>query len=235
MQPEGNTMSTEVERLHAACERDFSDPAGWPHLSAYPNSLALCIIDAIYSTGARHLTVERIVERYRGHRAGQGGDADSDGARALLANIHDLGGPQQWASQIGNRRPTSTAKNAPLRAVALQEAAQSLVGLGIQTAEDLRVSAEDDDRYELAKTAWCSVPGQRSGATWAYLVTLAQIPGITVDRAVAVYVAREADTRVHAAALLRAVSERAGWQVGALHHAIWRFESGRPHQRQLPA
>src|SRR5215467_13934028 len=124
-------MSTEAERLHAACERDLGDPAGWPDPTAYPNALALCIIDAIYVTGARHLTVERIVERYRGHRAAQGGDADSDGAQQLLASIHGLGGPRQWASQVGNRRPTSTAKGAPLRSVALLEAAQALVELGI--------------------------------------------------------------------------------------------------------
>ncbi|SEQ38218.1 heme peroxidase [Mycolicibacterium nivoides] len=228
-------MSTEVERLHAACERDLGDPAGWPDPTAYPNALALCIIDAIYVTGARHLTVERIVERYRGHRAGQGGDADSDGAGELLASIHGLGGPRQWASQIGNRRPTSTAKGAPLRSAALLAAAHALVELGIRTAEDLRTAAQDDDRRAAAKAAWCAVPGQQSGFTWGYLVTLAQVPGVTVDRAVAGYVAREAGTAAPAAALLRAVSESAGWEIAALHHAIWRFESGRPYQREVPA
>lgn len=210
MQPEGNMMSAELERLHASCERDLGDPAAWPDPGAYPNSLALCIIDAIYVTGARHLTVERIIERYRSHRAGQGGDADSDGAAELLANIHDLGGPQQWASQIGNRRPTSTVRNAPLRSVALLEATQALVELGIRTAEDLRAAAQDEDRCAAAKAAWCVVPGQGSGFTWGYLVTLAQVPGVTVDRAVAGYVARETGTAAPAAALLCAVSESSG-------------------------
>jgi hypothetical protein len=159
-------MSTDVERLRAACGRDLGDPADWPGPFGYPDALALCIIDAIYVTGARHLTVEKVVERYRGHRAAQGGDADTDGAPELLANIEELGGPLQWAAAIGNRRPTSTAKGAPLRSAALIEVAQALVGLGIRTTADLRAVAEDGELCAQAGAAWCAVPGQRSGFTW---------------------------------------------------------------------
>ena len=229
----GTEMSTVIEQLHAACERDLGDPTGWPVSTGYPNSLALCIIDAIYVTGARHLTVERIVERYRSHRSGHGGDADVDGAPELLAHVDELGGPQQWVSEIGNRRPTSTAKNAPLRSVAMVEATQALVELGVRTGADLRALAEDSARCGQAKSAWCAVPGQWSGFTWGYLLLLAQVPGVMVDRVVAGYVTREAGATCSAAALLHAVSESAGWDAGALHHAIWRFESARPYQRNV--
>ncbi len=226
-------MSTDIEQLRAACERDLGDPALWPEPTSYPESLALCIVDAIYVTGARHLTVDRIVERYRGYRAGQGGDADADGARELLATVDELGGAEQWASQIGNRRPTSTTKNAPLRAVALVEAAKALVALGVRTAEELRTVVRDSERAEAARAAWCAVPGQRSGFTWAYLGLLAQVPGATVAPAVAGYVARETAGSEEAAVLLRSVAQLSGWDVTALHHAIWRFESGR--RRDLPS
>lgn len=225
-------MNTEIEQLRMACERDLGDPTAWPEPTAYPNSLALCIIDAIYVTGARHLTVEKVVERYRGHRAGQGGDADTDGATELLASVHEFGGPEPWASSIGNRRPTSTAKNAPLRAVALAQAAQALIDLGIETTSDLRTVARDDERCGQARAAWCGVPGQRSGFTWTYLVLLAQLPEVGIDAAVAGYVVREVGT-ADPAALLRAVSDTAGWDLSALHTAIWRFESGR--RRDLPS
>jgi hypothetical protein len=228
-------MGTDIDLLQAACERDLGDPALWPEPTGYPNSLALCIIDAIYVTGARHLTVEKVVERYRAYRVGQRGDADIDGAPELLANVDELGGPDNWAAEIGNRRPTSTAKNAPLRSVALVEVAQALVGLGIRTTEDLRAVAEDDERCAQAKAAWCAVPGQRSGFTWGYLVLLAQLPGVTADLAVAGYVDRELGHSGDAAALLLAVSEAAGWDANALHQAIWRFESTRPQQRDLPS
>ncbi|WP_029107583.1 hypothetical protein [Mycobacterium sp. URHD0025] len=225
-------MNTEIEQLRMACERDLGDPTAWPEPTAYPNSLALCIIDAIYVTGARHLTVEKVVERYRGHRAGQGGDADTDGATELLASVHEFGGPEPWASSIGNRRPTSTAKNAPLRAVALAQAAQALIDLGIETTSDLRTVARDDERCGQARAAWCGVPGQRSGFTWTYLVLLAQLPEVGIDAAVAGYVVREVGTD-DPAALLCAVSDTAGWDLSALHTAIWRFESGR--RRDLPS
>jgi hypothetical protein len=68
-------------------------------------------------------------------------------------------------------------------------------------------------------------------------VLLAQQPGVTTDPAVAGYVRRAlgaADSDA-VAALLRAVAEDAGWDIAALHHAIWRFESARPEQRGLPS
>ncbi|GAS92162.1 protein-tyrosine phosphatase family protein [Mycolicibacterium brisbanense] len=230
-------MNTDVERLRAACERDLGDPADWPGPFGYPDALALCIIDAIYVTGTRHLTVEKVVERYRAYRAAQGGNADTDGAPELLANVEELGGPLQWAAAIGNRRPTSTAKGAPLRSAALVEVSQALVDLGVRTTADLRAVVEDDGRGAQAKAAWCAVPGQRSGFTWRYLVLLAQQPGVTADPGVAGYVYRElgAAHGDDVAALLQAVADEAGWDATALHHAIWRFESARPGRRELPS
>lgn len=226
-------MNADIDRLRAACERDLGDPAEWPMPVGYPDSLALCIIDAIYVTGARHLTVDKIIERYRSYRAGQGADADADGAPELLANVEALGGPQQWAAQIGNRRPTSTAKGAPLRSVALTEVAQAFVALGICTTEDLRVIAADPELAKEAKRAWCAVPGQRSGFTWRFLLMLAELPG--TDPTVVAYVAREAgaDGLEEVAGLLAAVADTAGWNADALRQVIWRFEARRA--QELPS
>jgi len=47
--------------------------AGGRHApDGYPDSLALCIIDSIYSTGARYSSVVNVVGRYRDYRTGQG-------------------------------------------------------------------------------------------------------------------------------------------------------------------
>ncbi len=150
------------------------ETAGGTGDDEYPNSLALCMIEAMYVSGARHLTVENIVERYRAFRAVQGASADGDGVPELLANIADVGGPYQWAAEIGNRRPTSTAKNAPLRAVALADIAQQFSALGIATAADLRAVAQDDELSAELQRVWCAIPGQRSGFTWRYLLMLVQ-------------------------------------------------------------
>ncbi|CRZ14581.1 heme peroxidase [Mycolicibacterium neworleansense] len=230
-------MSSDVATLHAACVRDLGDPQRWFSPRGYPDSLAQCVIDSIYSTGARYATVEKIIARYRGYRAAQGADAETDGVTELLQNIAELGGPDAWASQIGNRRPTSTAAGAPLKSIAIAQAAQVLVALGIRTAHDLRAAVEDEARRAKIKAAWCAVPGQRSGITWEYAQILAQIPGVKADRMVLGYVCRAVGPvdAARAAELVRATAEAGGWGVIELDHAIWRFESGRPCQRDVPA
>jgi hypothetical protein len=173
-------MNSEIERPGEVAHTPGASPARHPS-DEYSNSLALCMIDAMYVTGARHLTVENIIARYRAFRAGQGADADSDGVAELLANIAGVGGPYEWATAIGNRRPTSTAKNAPLRAVALVEIAQQFAALGISTAADLRAIAADDDELSVeVQRIWCAIPGQRSGFTWRYLLMLVEPPCLGV-------------------------------------------------------
>ncbi|OMC34360.1 heme peroxidase [Mycobacterium sp. GA-1841] len=230
-------MPSDVEKLLAACDRDLGDPQRWFTPRGYPDSLALCVIDAIYSTGARYVTVEKIIARYRGYRGAQGADADTDGAEELLQNIAELGGPEQWAAQIGNRRPTSTAAGAPLKAAALTMIAEALVALDVRSADELRAVTEDERRSDEIKAAWCAVPGQRSGITWDYARMLARIPGVKADRMVLGYVCREigAMDPGRAAELVRAVAEARDWNVIDLDHAIWRFESKRPYQRDVPA
>lgn len=230
-------MSSDVEKLYDACLRDLGDPQRWFSPRGYPDSLALCVIDSVYSTGARYVTVEKIIARYRGYRAAQGADAETDGAAELLHNIAELGGPDPWASQIGNRRPTSTAVNAPLKSVAVARAAEVLVAQGILTTEDLRAIVDDEIRRDEVKAAWCDVPGQRSGITWEYAQILAKIPGVKADRMVLGYVCWEVGPvdAVRAAELVRATAEAGGWDVIDLDHAIWRFESKRPYQRNVPA
>ncbi|MHC9292738.1 heme peroxidase [Mycobacterium sp. LTG2003] len=226
-------MPTDIDLLHTACERDLGDPELWFSPIGYPNSLALCVIDAIYSTGARYVTVEKVIARYRDYRTAQDGDAESDGLTELLATVRELGGPDPWAAHIGNRRPTSSAANAPLKAVAITDVAEALAAMGIDTTDDLRTVVADDERRVQARAAWCTAPGQRSGLTWDYALKLAQLPGASAGPVVVGYVAREIGTveAARAAELVRGVAEAAGWNAIALDHAIWRFESGRPHQR----
>jgi hypothetical protein len=59
----GEPESSEVTALAAACERDLGNPALRFEPDGYPSSLALCIIDSIYSTGAHHSSVRKIVGR----------------------------------------------------------------------------------------------------------------------------------------------------------------------------
>jgi hypothetical protein len=198
--------------------------------------LALCIIDSIYSTGARYSSVVNVVRRYRDHRTQRGGTPDMDGTDELAANIAELGGPDAWASRIGNRRPTSTTAGAPLKAETIATLTTLLPRHGVRTTADLRRAAVDADALKTVERAWRATPGQRSGITWDYALMLAQIPGVKADRMLIRYVARAIGVRPEglppqrAAEMINRVAEMKTWEVIHLDHAIWRFESGRPHQ-----
>lgn len=225
-----------LDLLGRACTLDLGDPGLWYSPDGYPNSLALCIVDSIYSTGAHYSSVVNVVRRYRDARRAAGGDADADGTAELLASMDAHGGPDGWASTIGNRRPTSTAKGAPLKAAAIHNLASDLADAGVPTADAFR-SAVSDGRHDELKALWRSTPGQRSGITWEYALMLMGVPGVKADRMVVRYVARAIGRAMsdvspaEAAALVRRLAQQKGWDVIRTDHAIWRFESGRPVSR----
>ncbi len=107
--------ATDLAALITACGTDLGCPELWFTPDGYPDSLALCIIDSIYSTGARYSSVVKIIGRYGEYRKQCGGDADTDGTDELAVTIAELGGPDLWATRIGNRRPISTRAGAPLK------------------------------------------------------------------------------------------------------------------------
>lgn len=226
----------DLAALVKACESDLGDSALWFRPEGYPKSLALCIIDSIYSTGARYSSVVNVVRRYRDHRTQQGGDPDVDGTDELAANIAEFGGPDTWASRIGNRRPTSTTAGAPLKAEAIAMLTTALPEVGVRTTADLHRVAKHAAELKAVERVWRATPGQRSGITWDYALMLAQIPGVKADRMVIRYVARAIGVRpetlppLRTAELVKRAAETNEWEVTHLDHAIWRFESGRPHQ-----
>jgi hypothetical protein len=95
----------DLAALTKACDADLGDPNLWFTPDGYPDSLSLCIIDSIYSTGARYSSVVNIVGRYREYRTNQGGDPDNDGTDELAVTINELGGPDPWAT-LHRKSPT---------------------------------------------------------------------------------------------------------------------------------
>lgn len=229
-------VDARVDALAEACERDLGDAGAWFTPRIYRDSLALSIIDSIYSTGASYVTVERIIDRYTTFRANQGGDATQDGARELLATFEELGDASAWATQIGNRRPTSSTPGAPLKAQAIVDLASHLVELGITTTAELRDVAETA-ALDVVRKAWVSVPGQRSGTTWIYVLMLSGVSGVIADRRVIDYVARVLEvpagdiTPMPATALIDDVAHRNGWNPIHTDYAIWRFATDRSVRR----
>src|SRR4051794_39743676 len=106
MSPSPQQVHTLVER----CEQFRSSRAP----GGYPESLALCIVDSVQSTGVTYSSVINVRQKYRSYRIEQGADPNTDGARELVGSFDELGGPEAWSLRIGNQNKTSTRAGAPL-------------------------------------------------------------------------------------------------------------------------
>jgi hypothetical protein len=233
--------SEDIAALIKACRTDLADPDLWLMPDGYPDSLALCMIDAIYSRGAHYSSVVKVLARYRDYRSGQGADPETDGIDELATTIRSLGGPRGWATKIDDHRPTTGNADVPLKTATIVSLSEVLPSHAVQTTADLRSAAADQAALKALERAWRALPGQGSGATWRSALMLAQIPGATSERVVLKYVTRVVGYRhgaldpAHAAQLVARVAEAEAWNSSHLGRAIWRFESGRPYAQRRPA
>lgn len=226
-------FSSEAATLTDECRSLFGDQSLWITADGYPQSLALGIIDSIFSTGSRYQSVTNVVKEYRAHRASQGGDADQDGTKELLATFEEAGGSAGWADLVNNRKPANTQPNALLKAEVIKRAAQALQGLGITTRDDVHASyAADNSLAELKKT-WLCLPSQSSGVTFNYFLILCGFQSVKPDRMIIRFVQEHAGlggkdiTPMQTAELIGQVADQYPTQPRKLDHVIWRYVSGR--------
>jgi hypothetical protein len=220
----------QVRRLARVCRDRLGNPRLLRAVDGYPDSLALCIIDAIQSTGVTPASVQKVVARYRAHRIAQGGDPETDGAVALLGTFHDLGSAESWARAIGNDNRVSNEPDAPLKAVAIEAAATAISDIEVYSAADLREIATYADLTITVHSVWTGVVGQRSGVSWRYLLMLAGDPAVKPDRMIVRFVASalgldpaEVEPAFAAAAIEQAASDLTT-SATALDQAAWRWQ-----------
>ncbi|MDN4479703.1 hypothetical protein [Demequina muriae] len=215
-----------TEKLTLRVQRDFPD--GIPMLTGYgyPDSLALCAIDSVYSLSVRYGATRNVVARYVAHRAASGANANTDSLDGLLRTINAVGGAAACASVLfeNQHRAPGTKR---LKSEALHGAASKLVALDIRTTEDLRGCASED----LANVgrAWTSESGL-GYASWRYLLMLAGVPGVKIDRMISRYVVPVLGknvTKSEIEATFAGVAERLEVGIHELDHAVWRKQSGR--------
>lgn len=225
--PVMGTEGREVDALLQRCREVLGDPSGWVTPPGYPDGMALCVIDAVWSIGVKYKGVERVLDRYRAARRDEGGEPSKDNSADLLAVIDAAGGPAAWADALGNRQLTST-RSGVLKAQAVQQATQVLVNHGVQRPSDLAAGAPA--RLSEVEASWRAVTGQRSGISWRYLLLLAGLPEVKPDRMVVRFVSTavgrtpDLDSTV---GLVRSAAASLGVDVRTLDHRIWRFQSGR--------
>ena len=217
----------DIPTLIEYCEANLGDPDLWKTPDGYPDSLALCIIDAIYSTGSRYSSVVKVINRYK--RAG----GANHGASDLRQSIADAGGGRGWAETIAqNLKPAHTKAHAKLKAEIIEQAADLMIEHGIDTVPDFVSTVSDNLRDNNVLRAWKKLPSQSSGVTYNYLLILAGLPSVKPDRMVLRFLrdalGEDADLNEgRAIDLLEATAERIGVDPRALDHIAWRAASGR--------
>lgn len=224
----------EVDTLVTYCRDKLGDKDLWITPAGYPSSLALCIIDSIYSTGSHYSSVVNVIKRYRAVR-GHG-----DGAGALLQSFPAVGGPRVWAETVAdNVKPANTKPGAPLKAEVIEQAAQLLVDHDIDTVEDLVAAVGANPLDNPIHAAWKRLPSQSSGVTYSYLLLLAGLPSVKPDRMVVRFLQQALGTDAElttgrAIELVMAAADTLEVSPRTLDHVIWRAASGRELTDQTP-
>jgi hypothetical protein len=222
-----SSFEGQVGQLAAHCRATLGHLSLLTEPAGYPDSLALCVLDAIWSLGVRYPAVQAVIARYQQHRQDRGGDPSRDSVQDLLATIDEVGSAEGFAELVGNRQRTAT-RGGILKAAAVASAARALAGNGIDSTRELR-QATMAGQAEQLKQAWLAVPGQRSGISWRYLLMLAGVPEVKPDRMIRRFVAdalQLADVPPQTAAdLVKAVAALPPTvPIRALDHAIWRYQ-----------
>jgi hypothetical protein len=226
------------QELVDAIVRDLGEPRGWVDIHTYPQSLAECVIDALWSERVRYGVIVDIIERYRAFRAAQGADGDTDSARDLLDTFSI--GLDAWMDQIGNRQRAYSRTVAPFKAELVREGAQAGVDSGVTTTEALRRDQKRNTAgFADFKSRWLLLPSQHSGLTWERLLLVAGIDDVAPDGWIVEYLNRELGLgrpggsgldSTQALSVLNKAANELGSTSLKLRNAIWRFETKRDRQ-----
>jgi hypothetical protein len=143
----------------------------WAHLS-------LCVLDAVFSIGARYTTTVRTCRRYADqHRLAPLQDDGRHHEQPLgefVRHVHELGPTEFAATVLGNRQRTSTGRSGVLKAEAALLYAEALVRADVERHADVAPLFADDVRMEALTADLRTVPGNggadvRLGYLWMLL------------------------------------------------------------------
>ncbi|MDR1393645.1 MAG: hypothetical protein LBJ62_06735 [Bifidobacteriaceae bacterium] len=176
-----NTITAQqFDRFLRAAQTLLPDPSLWVPLEIYPDSLAECIIDAIWSERVRYANIQEIIGRYREARQAEGGDADTDGADQLAASF--AVGLDNWMNRIGNRQRVYSRTQAPYKADVVHQAALTAQTVGIITTRQLgAVYSSNSQQLQDLRQGWLALPAQHSGLSWERLLLVAGIKTVPAD------------------------------------------------------
>lgn len=217
--------------LAAQVEQDLGhDESRWFNSDGY-ESVALAVLDSIYSTGNHYTSVLNAVEKYRRARREEGADPNIDTAKDLVDATERWGGIEGLVART-NRCRAWARKTAPYKAEAAVGASRILTAHGLNTRADVQAALTDPANQDASplKAEWKRLPGQSSLLTWTYFLMLCGVPGVKADRMIVAYVSNALGRQVgerEAATLVSDLASHLQVSRTKLDHAIWRKESGR--------
>ncbi len=208
----------------------------WVHLS-------LCVLDAVYSVGARYTGVVRVCRAYARHTGLEvitvphreaskviGTDAEQS-LDVLIADIHAVGVAGFAAGVVRHRGRTST-RNGILKADAALQYAETLLAHDVRALADVSMLLTDPARLDAVEEELRAVPG--NGAADVRLGYLWMLAGddehVKPDRMVLRWLTHHLGRPIDPAQardLIAATAHRTGYTPWELDHAIWRHQSRR--------
>lgn len=234
-------MTTDEDLLRDRITEELgTDPESWYRPDGY-QSVALAILDSIYSTGHVYQGVINLIDRYCELRRKEEANPKIDTATDLIEAFERWGGVEGFALKTKNRWRTSSSLQAPYKAYAALEAAKILAAHSIETASDVvdRLTERESREHSDIAKEWLAITGQSSGLTWNYFLMLLGIPGVKADRMVIRFVTETLDrpkdvSSKEASRLVEAVADDLKLNYIQLDHTIWRFQSKRKHLKTSP-
>lgn len=229
--------TSSIRGLAHRCE-EFLDDRGESSAISYPGSLALCILDSVYSTGSHPNAVDNVVDRYIARHGRE------DGAKSLRYSIAAAGGAEVWAEQVVcNLKPASTHPGAVLKAEVVDQATRLMAEYGIDTVTDLLETLVDEPSPGRSTTGlarrWRDLPSQRSGISWKNLLMLAGSPHFEIDYRVTNCIAEVAGfgidvTDDYVLVLIEEVADVLGAEEREVRRIVWQLSHRRLLSKRKP-
>lgn len=202
-----------------------------------------CVVDAVYSIGARYDSTREVPKRYAAHqgltvyrpvsvRPGLPSVTEQQPLSEFVSSLSAYSDAALAQQVFGNAQRTST-RSGILKAEAVRRFAQVLVAHGIHTFQDCDALLQNVSLQARIFTDIQQIPGQGSSLSWDYFLMLAGGPdGVKADRMILRWLNRAlgyTPERAEAIALVRGLAKvlkAQGVDTHARHldHCIWNAE-----------
>lgn len=205
--------------------KKLGDPSYWKLPDGYHQSVALSILDSIWSIGVNYdKHVVPVIGRYRNFRCNEGADPEKDSAGDLVFVFDRVGGADGFIKDVAKNRQRTSTLGGILKGEAVLIAARAIANLGLINPADIILS------QDAVEKVWLKIKGQSSGISFGYFMMLLGQEGVKPDRMIIRFLDKALSRKVspnEARAILAEVAIRLNLSQIQLDHAIWNFQRGR--------